>query len=534
MIRYNSSNQLSISEFKMPFEVNLDQSNRWVILSKLVPWDYFAGHYYKNMTKEKGAPTIDARIILGAVIIKHLYKLDDRETIEMIKENPYMQYFLGLMNFSTAPVFDPSLFVIIRKRIGVEIFDKLTENLISVVMDIEKKPEQKDSQTASSNNEDSSKDTTSTKNRGKLQMDATVADADIKYPTDLDLLNDSREKSEQLIDALCKELNVKQKPRTYRKVARKEFLKVSKMKNKNQKSLHRAIRLQINYLSRNIKSVNNLLDSIKEGKVPFDKQELKYFFVIQHVLAQQNQMFKSGSNSCDDRIVSIHQPHVRPIVRGKSNRKVEFGAKINVSLQNNYARIDRISWDAFNESTDLKQQVERYKDLYGYYPELVQTDKIYLTRENRNWLKERSIRHIGSPLGRRPKQEHKTAYQKRKEKKEFAERNHIEGKFGQGKNGYNLNHIRARRSDTSISWIAAIIYIMNLIRFAKDFLFSFLNLIMVKCKAVYSNTLIGYRSNRYLVDLSKHFTFGSHFQNKYFVYFSKLYLERIALSPECF
>jgi transposase, IS5 family len=95
-----------------------------------------------------------------------------------------------------------------------------------------------------------------------------------------------------------------------------------------------------------------LLDRIKAGRIPFYKHQNKYFFVIQHVLEQQESIFKSKSNSCEDHIVNIHQPHVRPIVRGKAKAKVEFGAKINVSLQDGFARIDRFDWNAYNEGCE--------------------------------------------------------------------------------------------------------------------------------------------------------------------------------------
>lgn len=105
-------------------------------------------------------------------------------------------------------------------------------------------------------------------------------------------------------------------------------------------------------------------------------------------------------------------------------------------------------------------QVERYRELNGHYPELLLVDKRYLTRENRRYLKERDIRHTEDSLGRKPV------------------RNLIEGKFGLGKNGYNLNHIRARLSSTSMSWIAAIIFVLNLIRHTKGIVGSILNLFL--------------------------------------------------------
>ena len=305
-------------------------------------------------------------------------------------------------------------------------------------------------------------------NKGKLQLDATVCDADIKYPTDLDLLNGSRQKAEELIDELCLKLGVRDKPRTYRRVARKEFLNVSKMKRKPAKVLRKAIRKQINYLKRDVLIINKMLDTIKDEPVPFERRQQKYFFVIRHLLEQQETMYRKKSHQVEDRIVSIHQPHVRPIVRGKAKAKTEFGAKINISLLDGYARVDHFHWDASGEGQDLQGQVERFRKLKGKYPELVQVDKIYLTRENRRFLKEKGIRFTGEPLGRKPAKEIRSRYLKRKERREAAERNQVEGKFGQGKRGYGLNDIRARLSSTSNSWIGAIIFVMNLIRHMRD------------------------------------------------------------------
>ena len=476
MIRYNSINQLSIEEFKTPFQTKLNPENRWVKLTQLLPWDEMAGIYYKAMSVDKGAPSIDARIVIGAMIIKHKQKLDDRDTITAIQENPYMQYFLGLSNFINKEVFDPSLFVAIRKRIGLDKFDQMSQCIINLANG--DKP--KHSPTKRNNDKTEDNNTLSEqveqekpkKNKGKLKLDATVADAYIKYPTDLDLLNDSREKGEELIDLLSKKLELKVKRRTYRREARKRILLIAKKKNKSKKEIRRGIRQQLDYVKRDIKHLHNLLDQFEGETFPLNREQQKYLFVIQHVYQQQRQMYDKKEHNCDNRITSIHQPHVRPIVRGKAKTKVEFGAKIGVSLRDGYSRIDTLSWEAYNESSDLTKQIEGYKTLYGYYPEVVQVDRIYLNRENRNWLSERNIRYTGKPLGR-PQKTQLTGYQKYKNRKEMAERNHIEGKFGQGKNGYNLNKIRARLQNTSESWIAAIFFVMNLVRFSKDFLFAF-------------------------------------------------------------
>jgi len=488
MIRYNSTKQLTIEEFKTPFEIRIDKGNRWVKLSEKMPWDELAAIYYRNMSKDMGAPTIDARIVIGSMIVKHKLGLDDREAIETIRENLYIQYFLGLSAYTYEDVFDRSLFTTLRYRMGIEKFDAMSCAIIkSAGID---KPNKQNKTTAKADNpkpeNTNDKENVSEenqpevqKNRGKLLLDATVADQMIAYPTDLSLVNRSREESERLIDLLCEVLQVKIKPRTYRRIARKHYLNIAKKKQKTRKEIRKAVGKQLRFLRRNLQIINNLLDKAEKEKLSFPLKEYrdqKIFWVIQHIYDQQMMMYTNKTHSVDDRIVNIYQPYVRPIVRGKDKAKVEFGAKIGVSLDEGFARINTLSWDAYNESTDLQKQVEHYKGLHGYYPEVVITDKIYGTRENRQWLKEREIRFSGKPLGRPPK-EALSPYQKRRQRKEQGTRNQVEGKFGQGKNAYDLNCVRTRTARTSESWVACIMFVMNLIKFSQVFLFSFIKML---------------------------------------------------------
>ncbi len=151
--------------------------------------------------------------------------------------------------------------------------------------------------------------------------------------------------------------------------------------------------------------------------------------VITEVYRQQLWMHENESKRIDNRIVNIAQPHIRPILRGKAGKPVEFGAKLSVSCFDNYVFLDHLSWDNFNESGDFKDQIEAYKNFTGYYPSSVHVDKIYRTKENRAWCKERGIRISGSPLGRPPKNVSKEAKQQARDDERF--RNAIEGKFGE-------------------------------------------------------------------------------------------------------
>ena len=139
MFNYTPQNQLDIFAFKTEFESKLNPNNRWVKMSKIIDWDAFASIYAENLSSTMGAKAVDARVVIGALIIKHIERKDDRGTIEMIQENPYMQYFLGFDHFSLALVFDPSLFVHIRKRLGNDSFDKMNQLIIEKALSINNK-----------------------------------------------------------------------------------------------------------------------------------------------------------------------------------------------------------------------------------------------------------------------------------------------------------------------------------------------------------------------------------------------------------
>jgi len=306
------------------------------------------------------------------------------------------------------------------------------------------------------NHEDTSSEPT---HKGRVIYDATACPQDIAYPTDLNLLNDAREKLEELIDHIYSKEYHQDKPRTYREIARKKYLQTAQKKNKSRKIIRKANRIQLNYVRRDISIVHKLLDAFEEKKLkfPLNSSQQKYLFVVQNLYEQQKQMHETNTNTIQDRIVSIHQPHIRPIVRGKTQAKVEFGSKIHVSIIDGISFLDELSWNAFNEGNHMMDYIEKYRKRFGCYPREVLADQIYCTRANRAALKALGIKLLAKPLGRpsamsihvRP-----------------GERNPIEGKFGQAKTGYGLNRIKARLKGTSESWIATIIMVLNLVKLA--------------------------------------------------------------------
>ena len=451
--KYVSPAQLTLEGFETPFDRSLNPKNRWVVLAHLIPWDEICNIYLKHVgISSTGRPSISPRIVIGSLIIKHLCNLDDRETVDQISENIYMQYFLGFPSFSDQAPFDSSLLTDFRKRLGMDQVNAINERIVSLKAKFESQqddapqPEDKDSSEDNDHGQD---------NKGRLIFDATACPQDIAYPTDLDLLSGAREKTEQLIDKLYHPQLHKQKPRTYRQVARKRYLQTAQKKNKSKKVIRRAVGSQLRFLSRNVRSINNLLDHYEQ--IPLEPKDHKYLLVISTLFEQQKQMYDNHSHSIENRIVSIHQPHVRPIVRGKSHAKVEFGAKIHVSLIDGISFLDELSWEAFNEGNHMMDYVERYRERFGFYPKEVLADQIYCTRSNRAALKEKRIKLLAKPLGRPSAVSIHLSP---------GERNPIEGKFGQAKTGYGLNRIRARLKGTSETWIASIILVLNLVKLA--------------------------------------------------------------------
>jgi len=470
MINYTPQNQVKLELFKHPFEAELDKENRWVLLSKVIPWDNLAGVYSRKLQDSIGRKSVNVRTVIAALIVKHKLRLDDRGTIEMIKENIYLQYFCGLEGFTTKAVFDPSLFVDIRKRLGGKEFEEFNRYIIEEAEQRKphqariKRKSQAEDKDGDNPKEDSSKKPDQhdeAKHRGTLKVDATVADQEIKYPNDVGLLNESRQQLERMINELYDPSIDGSRPRLYPRKARKEYLLFSKKRRKTRKEIRRGIKGQLQYLRRDLKVIQKMLDD-KNRKHQLSDEDKQMLEVIMKIYEQQKYMYDNKTHSVSNRIVSLYQWWVRPIVRGKDKNKVEFGAKINVSEVNGFCRIDQFRWEAFNEGIFLKEQVENFKTIYGCYPKYLLADRIFLNRENRKYLKEKGIMITGKPLGRPPKAQAQTPSERYRKKKKAAERNHVEGKFGQGKRGYGLNNIKARLPETSESWINAIFLVMNL------------------------------------------------------------------------
>ena len=293
-------------------------------------------------------------------------------------------------------------------------------------------------------------------------LDATCAPQNIKYPQDVELLNEAREKLENMISRVSDEYNY-YRPRMYREKARKDYLALAKCRKRSAKKIRKAIRKQLQYIRRDLGYLTNLIEN---NGVALSHSDAQMFDTLQALYAQQQYMFTNNTHSVVNRIASISQPYIRPIVRGKAKSPVEFGAKLDLSVdETGMCRIEKLSFDAYNESAVLKTAIENYRERIGHYPERVLVDQIYRNRENISYCSNLGIRLSGKKLGR-PKKDADSKAEKKIAYQDNTDRIEVERKFSLAKRKFGLGLLLTKREDTTRASIVLSIIAMNIDRLA--------------------------------------------------------------------
>jgi hypothetical protein len=437
-------NQLSFQEDSKLFVVNIDPENRWVRLSDLLPWDRIEEHYAQNMCDNNGREAISSRIAFGAIFAKETLNLTDVGIMEAISENVFLQYFLGLQEYQSAPLFDSSMMVHFRRRFGAEFILQVNEYICTG-----KWPDDNDSiQTP-----DDLPAPEDVLHKGKLTLDATVAPSDIRHPNDVSLLDECRETLEKFIDYLWEESKdkgqtteekaeekaeekTKGKKTPYnRHNAHKKFINFIKKKKKSKAVIISALNAQLNYVEQAINRVSALI--LICGMDILTEREWENFDTICRIYLQQKWMFDNKTCRCESKIMSLRQPFVRAILRNKAKAKYEYGQKLALSKANGFVFVEQQSWENFNECNTLQQSVLNYYNRFGYYPKVVLADQIYHTRANMKFCKSKGIRLSGAGC----KKKDASQIEKEQAYEDVCDRNEIEGVNGVLKRRYGLDLI---------------------------------------------------------------------------------------------
>ena len=336
--------------------------------------------------------------------------------------------------------------VYFRKRLTPEVFGEINEMILR---------DAKEHQAKENKDDDNSDDAPGKGgNSGTMIVDATCAPSHIRYPQDVSLLNEARENAEKILDTLHNPADGK-KPRTYRKRARKDYLKYVRCRKHTAKMTRKAIGKQLSYLKRDLEAIEGklLLGKILTGR------QTERLNTIRTSYQQQKYMYDNRTHSVPDRIISVSQPFVRPIVRGKAGKPVEFGAKLDISVVDGWPRLECYSFDAYNEAGNLQAMVEQFREREGHYPSRILADKIYRNRENLSYCKECRIRLSVPALGRPRKGETRD---KTQDYLDECERVEVERRFSLAKRKCGMGLVTAKLRETAAHVIAMSVLVLNL------------------------------------------------------------------------
>ena len=470
MYKFDRYHQYSLSDFNQPMGMEMNPENRWVKKAAMIPWDEIEDRYAELFPSEVGMPAKPLQTALGSLLIQKEYGYSDRELVEQIKENPYYQYFIGLPGYEYKAPFVPSLLVEFRKRLDENILAEINEMIAAY-------NSSDDSSDDDSNGGGNSADDTSNEsntdaasepeNAGTLILDATCAPQNIAFPQDISLLNEARENLEAMIDQICYEYNF-YKPRMYREKAREAYLALAKCRKRTSKRIRKAIGQQLRFISRDLGYIDMF---VLYNNVVLNEKQYNRLCVIKELYKQQKYMYDNKTHKVKDRIVSISQPYIRPIVRGKAKAPVEFGAKLDMSIdERGIARLEKLSFDPYNEQDVLITAIENYRKRTGHYPQRVLVDQIYRNQKNRAYCKSRKIRISGKALGR-PKK-NPTSEEKKIAHQDNTDRIEVERGFSLAKRCFGMGLITTKLDITTRSSIALSILAMNISNLARAFLLS--------------------------------------------------------------
>ena len=441
--------QISFFDFNQSCGIELDPKNEWVVLAGKLNWEEIENQYSRLFPGKTGCPAKSARVALGALIIQKAKQLSDRDVCKEIAENPYLQFFIGQKSFSHSCPFTPPALVSFRKRFSLEFLNEINENYLATADSTAE--HQKDTETANTANNDG--------NHGTAILDATCSPQNIKFPQDYELLNQAREFLEEVIDLFHQTGSLQTKPRTYRIVLRKAYLALAKRKKRTEKDIRALVHKLLEAVRRDISYVERYLEMGCE----LPKKWIDKYATVQQLYQQQKYMYDNKTHRVENRIVSISQPYVRPIVRGKAKAPVEFGSKYDVSIdEKGHARLEKISFNPYNESTIFRDVIERYKVRTGHYPERVLVDQIYRTKENRTYCKEHNIRMSGPKLGRPTKDPDASRTEKKTENQDNSDRIEVERFFSLEKRCYGAGMIMTKLMETSLASVCLSILVANL------------------------------------------------------------------------
>ena len=377
---------------------------------------------------------------IALMLLKSYSGMSDKRLIEQINGSIYYQLFCGIFIRPGLEIKDVKLVSKIRcelaSKLDIESFQRVLADTWKPLMN----------------------------NLGVVMSDATCYESHLRFPTNEKLLWESIEWIYSQVVAICKLIKIP-RPRSKYIDIHKRYLNLSRTRKKTEKKKKKIRKSLLGLLEKLIGQLDEL------EKVHFNKLQLDGFYhkrrnIIRTILVQQRQMHDSGE-SVSDRVVSIDKHYVRPIVRGKETKSVEFGAKANLIQIDGINFVEHIAFKAFNEGTRGISSIQYAQVLFRKSVTHFAADAIYATNKTRKYCSSRAKPVYTSfvPKGKKSKDEKQRKIMRSLLSKERATR--LEGSFGTEKEHYNLRKIKARTKQTEILWILFGIHTANAFRLAQ-------------------------------------------------------------------
>lgn len=408
--------------FKIFLETELGQ------LYQAIPFKELALPYrkYKNLNPQGLKPIFSIEGGIGLQFLKHYLQLSDAKLIARINSDWQLQMFCGISLRDTHPIRDVD--IVGRWRLFLGKHGDI-ENLQRILVN-EWKPNM--SQT-------------------HVRMDdATVFESYIKYPTDEKLLWDCVEWVWKEIKGICARLKLA-KPRFRYDWHQKKQMTFSKMKRKTRSKSRKRCRESIKALGLILGQLQGLLNKGKEVVSELEASFFERLKTVRIILGQQMYHYHHPTKPIPHRIVSLYKPYIRPIVRGKENKRVEFGAKVHISQVDGINLIEHLDFEAFHEGKRVWFSVYKHQKDFGTLKQY-SGDQIYANNKNRKYLKKREVSTSFRKKGNDSKATAEQASQMRSILAK-ARATRLEGSFGNEKNHYMLQKVKARTQATEVIWI---------------------------------------------------------------------------------
>ena len=408
-------------------------------LYKSIPFRDLASLLPQKMTKVGAPSTFSYEGFFGLMFLKAYLNLSDEKLIARINTDWALQYFCGIQLSENQQIKDggmPSrIRIFLAEHLDIEGFQRILINNWSSDME----------------------------GLGVMLNDATAFESYIKFPTDVKLLWDCVSWVYNVMHVFCKELKIR-RPRSKFNEQKIKQLAYQKCRKKTYKMTKKRKQSLLYLLNKGLGQLKEVLALVRERGLGMKEKHAVRLIYIKEVYRQQKYMFENNTNTVAERIVSLFKHYIRPIKRGKETKAVEFGAKVAMSQVDGIDLIDRLSFDAFNESKELKGSIIKHQQRFGACRQ-VGIDAIYGTNENRKWMKSKKIFHSCVPKGRASAHKEQEKILRKELGKERA--TVLEGSFGNLKNHYGLAKIKARTQATEIAWIFFGIMCANAVKTAK-------------------------------------------------------------------